>query len=227
MAKDIKFNIRRSVDGKQQLVTAATDAENLRKQLDNAQSSATDLRHKLLQFSNLTTIIFSSLSASIQKINSVTKGLVQAYSGQVQNEQRLAEVMRERMGASNTTIESMYKMAEAQKELGIIDDDAQLAGMQQVATFLHQASSIEALLPALAQTVGPEQVEALVAPYCELSTELAATEFIELAHACLRHLKTLFMAVQDNACPQHVHLECSVYMTIISLSTYAKMTTEK
>lgn len=114
MAKDIKFNIRLSVDGKQQLVTAATDAENLRKQLDNAQSSATDLRHKLLQFSNLTTI-FSSLSASIQKINSVTKGLVQAYSGQVQNEQRLAEVMRERMGASNTTIESMYKMAEAQK----------------------------------------------------------------------------------------------------------------
>ena len=219
MAKDIKFNIILSVDGKQQLVTAATDAENLRKQRDNA-------RHKLLQFSNLTTI-FSSLSASIQKINSVTKGLVQAYSGQVQNEQRLAEVMRERMGASNTTIESMYKMAEAQKELGIIDDDAQLAGMQQVATFLHQASSIEALLPALAQTVGPEQVEALVAPYCELSTELAATEFIELAHACLRHLKTLFMAVQDNACPQHVHLECSVYMTIISLSTYAKMTTEK
>lgn len=156
MAKDIKFNIRLTVDGKQQLVTVATDAEKLRNQLENAQNDATRLRRSLLEFSNITTI-FNSLSSSIQQINSVTRGLVQAYSVQEQNERRLAEVMRERMGASDETIQSMYKLASAQQELGVIGDEVQLAGMQQVATFLHQSSSIATLLPAMNNLIAQQK----------------------------------------------------------------------
>lgn len=148
MAKDIKFDIKLTVDGKEQLVTVAADAKNLWKQMEASQSSATSLRHKLLEFSNLSSI-FSNLTSSIQQINNVTRGFTQSYSIQEQNERRLAEVMRERMGANESTIESMYKLAAAQQEQGVIGDEIQMAGMQQVATFLHQASSIEKLLPAM------------------------------------------------------------------------------
>jgi hypothetical protein len=47
MAKDIKFDIKLTVDGKEKLVTAATDAKNCVKQLDESHSSAIGLRHTL------------------------------------------------------------------------------------------------------------------------------------------------------------------------------------
>ena len=51
------------------------------------------------------------------------------------------------------------------------------------------------LPPTLAQTVGPEQLEALVTAYREFLAELAAAELIELAHASLGHLMKHFLAV--------------------------------
>lgn len=43
--------------------------------------------------------------------------------------------MRQRMGATDKEIQSIKELASAQQEIGVIGDEVQLSGAQQVATF--------------------------------------------------------------------------------------------
>lgn len=71
------------------------------------------------------------------------------YDQQVAQETKLATIMRQRMGASDAEIQSVKDLASEQQKLGIIGDEVQLSGAQQVATFLNQTESIKTLLPAM------------------------------------------------------------------------------
>lgn len=148
MAKEIKFKIRLTVDGKEQLVTATTTTKDLAKNLDAARSSAIRFRDSILTINQMGQA-FQGLMSGLSAISSAMTTYTQAFAVQEQNEQRLATVMRQRMGASAQDIEQMKQLAAAQQQLGIIGDEVQLAGMQQVATFLKQKDSLEILTPAL------------------------------------------------------------------------------
>lgn len=50
MAKEIKFNVKLVVDGKEQLVTATSTAEELRRVLDSAKTSSQKLNAALVNF---------------------------------------------------------------------------------------------------------------------------------------------------------------------------------
>lgn len=80
--------------------------------------------------------------------NSITQ-LTQTYAIQEQAELKLQTIMRQRMNATDEDVQSIKDLAAAQQELGVIGDEVQLAGAQQVATFLSSKRSIEALLPAM------------------------------------------------------------------------------
>jgi len=62
---------------------------------------------------------------------------------------KLTEIMHQRMGATDDQIKKIQDLAAAQQKLGVIEDDTQIAGAQQLATFLNQSSSLETLLPAM------------------------------------------------------------------------------
>ena len=53
------------------------------------------------------------------------------------------------MSATDKEIKSILKLTSAQQELGVVGDEVQIAGAQQLASFLTQKSSIETLLPAM------------------------------------------------------------------------------
>jgi len=57
--------------------------------------------------------------------------------------------MQQRMGATAAEIQSIKDLASAQQELGVIGDEVQLSGAQQIATFLNEKASLETLLPAM------------------------------------------------------------------------------
>lgn len=57
--------------------------------------------------------------------------------------------MRQRMGATDKEIQSIKELASAQQEIGVIGDEVQLSGAQQIATFLNEKASLETLLPAM------------------------------------------------------------------------------
>ena len=75
--------------------------------------------------------------------------LSKSYQQQEIAETQLTTVMRQRMGATDDEIASIKQLASEQQKLGVIGDEVQLAGAQQVATFLKEKSSIETLLPAM------------------------------------------------------------------------------
>ena len=75
--------------------------------------------------------------------------LSKSYQQQEIAETQLTTVMRQRMGATDEEIASIKQLASEQQKLGVIGDEVQLAGAQQVATFLKEKSSIDTLLPAM------------------------------------------------------------------------------
>ena len=76
MAKDIKFNVRVSVDGKEQLVTATTSVAGLREAMEQAKGSAGMLRDSLLNF-NQTILVFQNLSAAISQITGTLNNITE------------------------------------------------------------------------------------------------------------------------------------------------------
>ncbi len=53
------------------------------------------------------------------------------------------------MNATADDIQGIKDLASAQQELGVIGDEVQLSGAQQIATFLKQKESLATLLPAM------------------------------------------------------------------------------
>lgn len=156
MAKEIKFRIRLSVDGKEQLVTATTSSRDLQKNLDAARSSALRFRDAMLTMNQMGQA-FQGLLSGLSQVNSALSSYTQAYAQQEQNEQRLATVMRERMNATAADVEQMKALASAQQQLGIVGDEVQLAGMQQLATFLKQKDTLAELVPAMNNLIAQQK----------------------------------------------------------------------
>lgn len=76
MAKEIKFNVRLSVDGKEQLVAATTSVADLRHVMDRAKGSAGQLRDTLLTYTQTVQTmqnVTNAVSQLTNTLNSVTE----------------------------------------------------------------------------------------------------------------------------------------------------------
>lgn len=89
------------------------------------------------------------LGAAIYKIRNYIDGSQSAWDVQMQAEVKLATVMRQRVKATDAEIDSIKRLASAQQALGVIGDEVQLSGAQQLATFITRKDSLDALIPAM------------------------------------------------------------------------------
>ena len=126
----------------------ANDAEGLKKIVSSTISEAQQLNTGAINFAALATSI-EAAQRSLSQLQAGMKDLADAYAVQEVNEVKLATVMRQRMGATDAEIQSIKDLASAQQELGVIGDEVQLSGAQQIATFLNEKESLETLLPAM------------------------------------------------------------------------------
>lgn len=148
MSKDVKFNIKLSIDGKEHIVEATTDVKHFAQELGIAETKGKRLRDSLLKFNGLVTM-FQGLQSSIQQVTGVAQTYIDANKIQVEAETKLMTVMKQRMNATDDEIQSVKDLASAQQALGVIGDEVQLSGVQQLSTFLSQKDSIDKLLPAM------------------------------------------------------------------------------
>ena len=81
--------------------------------------------------------------------NSFSKECVSAANIQTEAETKLTTVMRQRMSASNKAISSVKNYASALQETGVVGDEVQLAGAQQLSTFLKTDDALKKLMPAM------------------------------------------------------------------------------
>lgn len=93
---------------------------------------------------------------SVAAITSFAKSAKEAYDTQTEAEAKLAQVMRNTMDASDDEIRSIKDLTAAQQELGVIGDEVQLAGAQELATYATMTSTLETLIPVMNDMVAQQ-----------------------------------------------------------------------
>lgn len=155
MAKDVKFNIRLTIDGKEQIVTASTNVKEFAEQLAIAQTQSTKLRDDLLKVTQVTTS-FQNAMSGLQQLTGLMQTYTAANSEQAEVEAKLANNMRNTMGARDEDVQSIKDLCAAQQRLGVIGDEVQMAGAQELATYLEKKSSLEQLIPVMNDMVAQQ-----------------------------------------------------------------------
>ena len=124
------------------------DAEGLRRVMAGVITEGQQLKGNVINFAALATGI-DAAQRSFNQLQGAMQGLADAYAVQEVAETKLTTVMRQRMGATDAEIQSIKELASAQQEIGVIGDEVQLSGAQQIATFLKEKDSLSALMPAM------------------------------------------------------------------------------
>ena len=124
------------------------DAEGLKKVMAGVITEGQQLKGNVINFAALATGI-DAAQRSFSQLQGAMQGLADAYAVQEVAETKLSTVMQQRMGATDAEIQSIKDLAAAQQEIGVIGDEVQLSGAQQIATFLNEKASLETLIPAM------------------------------------------------------------------------------
>jgi hypothetical protein len=126
----------------------AKSSEGVKNALKATVSEAEQLKGNVINFAALAT----GLKAAQESFSALSQGmqsLVADYTEAEIAEKKLETVMRQRMGASDEEIQSIKDLAKAQMEAGVIADEVQFAGAQQVATFINEKETLDSLIPAM------------------------------------------------------------------------------
>lgn len=92
---------------------------------------------------------YAAAAFSIGAIVQFGKETLEASKAQTEAETKLETIMRQRMKSTDAEIQKIKDLTAAQQKLGVIGDEVQLAGAQQLATFLKQEQSLDSLIPAM------------------------------------------------------------------------------
>lgn len=148
MAKEIKFNIKLNIDGKNVIVQASQSVKELQRNLMAAKTGSQRLGEALLRF-NQVARVYSNISESIGALSGVMNGYISKANSAAEAQTKLTTIMRQRMGATEADTAAVNEAVVAQTKLGIIGGTVQRSGLQQLATFASHRQTLETLLPAM------------------------------------------------------------------------------
>ena len=157
MAADSQINVTvKAQDVGDGLKNLVKDTDALRAAMKGGFTEAEKLNKSIFNLANLSKAI-DSVNTTINQLSSAVKDLCGAYAVQEQAETQLETVMRQRMSATEEQIQSIKDLCSAQQEIGVIGDEVQLAGAQQIATFLKQKQSLDVLIPAMNNLIAQQK----------------------------------------------------------------------
>lgn len=141
----IGFKIDDKAGGLKQLTL---DAEALRRAMRGAVVETKGLNTSVVNLAAFSAS-FDAATSFVSDLTKACRDLSEAYAVQEEAERKIAVVMQQRMSATAEEIQAVKDLCSAQQNLGVIGDEVQLAGAQQIATFLRQRESLETLIPAM------------------------------------------------------------------------------
>lgn len=155
-SKEIKFNLRLAIDGKEQLVSAVTTTRQLKGVLSGAKDEADKMHQEVFKL-NQAFSVWNNIKEASNGLNAALSSLAGSFQNVEVANQRLKTVMEERMKASSADIAAVQATIKAQTQLGILGGSVQKAGAQQVATFLTQRDALVTLIPAINDLVAQQK----------------------------------------------------------------------
>ena len=153
MAKEVSFTIKLDDRGTFKKVTI--DAEQLVRDVRYVQDERENAKRSVLTWAETSQAV-DVLQSSIGELQGVVSDLTSAYQVQLVAETQIETIMRQRMMATDEQIQSIKNLCSAQQELGVIGDEVQLSGAQQMATFLQNKRSLDVLIPAMNNLVAQQ-----------------------------------------------------------------------
>ena len=148
MAKEIKFNIKLNIDGKQVVVDCKNNVKQLGEALTGVSAKARDARVTLTRLSAASTLMRNGMDG-IRQLGAAMQPFIDKANAATEAQTKLTTVMRQRMSATDADVDSVNKMVAAQTQLGVVGGTVQRSGLQQLATFASQRQTLETLLPAM------------------------------------------------------------------------------
>lgn len=159
MANQVTFQIKIETLGAENVKNVTMDAEELGRVVHEVTDEQEKLNTKLLDINQAQQAI-QNICGSFEQLSATVREFTSVYALQETAERKLEQVMRNTMSASDAEVRSIRELCSAQQELGVIGDEVQLAGAQELATYLEKKSSLEQLIPVmndmLAQQYGLE-----------------------------------------------------------------------
>lgn len=146
MANIVSFKIQ--IEGSDSIKTITFSADELGKALKAVRESSDRLSGSIVNWAQAGQAA-EMLGSMLGQVTSAMSALTDAYAVQEAAETRLAQAMRNTMGATDESIDAIKRLCASQQALGIIGEEVQLSGAQELATYLEKQSSLERLIPVM------------------------------------------------------------------------------
>ena len=136
--------------------------EQFKKQIDEVNNKLSGMQTQSNKVSKTLSSMFnlSLLTTGVRILQSAYNAfsrMSQGYFDKIEQETKLAEVMRERMNATDGQINAIKRLTEEEQSLGVIEDDVLMAGLQQLGTFARYPSTLEELTGAMANLIAQQK----------------------------------------------------------------------
>ena len=155
MSETVSIKIR--IDDSGTFKNVTVDAEDLNKAIKHVTKQANDFNKSLVNWSQAANAT-EALNSAIGSLRDKFSELVQGFNDDQVGLTKLTQAMRNTMGASDEMVASVEGLIDVQERLGVIEKDAQLAGAQELATYLQLSDSLKTLIPVMndmaAQQIG-------------------------------------------------------------------------
>jgi hypothetical protein len=110
-----------------------------------------DAQQNIAQFKNKVNSTLKGIATMVAAIGigKAIKDSLDFYDYLSMQENRLAVIMRQRMGATDEMTKSIKRFISAQEALGVVGVEVQAAGAQELATYLELSDSLKTLIPVM------------------------------------------------------------------------------
>lgn len=133
---------------KGQMGNANQAINNVAQSSERAANSVGGISSKLVNF-NMATQVFRTVKGAVDSVTESIGEMSAAYNYQMTQENKLETVMKSRMKASREQIQSIKDYASELQTGGVIGDEVQLAGAQELATYISDVDTLKTLMPVL------------------------------------------------------------------------------
>lgn len=140
MAKENKIDFIINILG-----NASEKLSQIQKQTEITKNSFDRLGNKMISLNAIMDVAGKAYSI----VSSAVSQCTAAWQKEEEAQAKLSSVMRNTMGASQDEIQSILDLTAAQQKLGVIGDEVQLAGAQELSTYLSKKESLEKLMPVM------------------------------------------------------------------------------
>ena len=133
------------------IINTQMDTTDIDKSMDGLGKHTDKAEKKMQKLGDTVKKVGKTIVAAfaVQKVVQFAKETVKAAEVQEEMERKLETIMRQRMGATEDQIQSVKDLTAAQQALGVVGDEVQMSGAQQLATFLRTSDALKTLIPAM------------------------------------------------------------------------------